>query len=370
MPDSGNDNKKALIAMSGGVDSSAAALFMKERGYDCTGVTMRLFDNEDVGECESRACCSLEDAEDARRVAAEIGIPFYIFDFAEDFREQVIDRFCRAYRAGETPNPCIDCNRYIKYDRLYRRMEQLGFDSVVTGHYARIVRDEDSGRYLLLAAEDKTKDQSYVLYMLTQNQLAHTLFPLGDMKKSEIRRIAEAYGFVNAHKKDSQDICFVRDGDYAGFIARYSLDSEAPTGMARGNFVDADGNILGEHEGIIHYTIGQRKGLGRAFGKPRYVTAIRPQTNEVVLGANEDLFTDTVVIADVNLIAAGEDGLDRPLRVAAKIRYNQSASPATAVRTDADRVTITFDEPQRAVTRGQAAVMYDGDSVVGGGIIV
>ncbi|MDR1068225.1 MAG: tRNA 2-thiouridine(34) synthase MnmA [Clostridiales Family XIII bacterium] len=370
MLDSGIDNKKALIAMSGGVDSSVAALFMKGRGYDCTGVTMRLIDNEDVGECESRTCCSLEDAEDARRVAAEIGIPFYIFDFADDFRAQVIDRFCRAYLAGETPNPCIDCNRYIKYDRLYRRMEQLGFDCVVTGHYARIIPDKDSGRYLLLAAEDKTKDQSYVLYMLTQEQLARTRFPLGDMKKTEIRRIAEAHGFVNAHKKDSQDICFVRDGDYAGFIARYMLDSGAMAGMERGNFIDADGNVLGEHEGIIHYTIGQRKGLGTAFGKPRYVTEIRPRTNEVVLGANEDLFTDTVVMKDVNLISVGAGDLDRPVRVAAKIRYNQSASPASAVRTDEDEITITFDEPQRAVTRGQAAVMYDGDTVVGGGVIL
>jgi tRNA-specific 2-thiouridylase len=362
-------NKKALIAMSGGVDSSVAALFMKEAGYECAGVTMRLFDNEDVCEAPSRTCCSLEDADDARRVAAEIGIPFYIFDFADEFRTQVIDRFCEAYLNGITPNPCIDCNRYIKYDRLYSRMEQMGFDCVVTGHYARIVRDEDSGRYLLLAAEDKTKDQSYVLYMLSQNQLAHTIFPLGDMKKTEIREIAESQKFVNAHKRDSQDICFVRDGDYAGFISSYLLDkgkAESPSG----NFIDKDSNVLGEHEGIIHYTIGQRKGLGKAFGKPVYVTEIRPLTNEVVLGTNEDLLAKRVIATDINLISVSDESLREPMRVTAKIRYNQSAMPATAVLTDDDRIEIIFDEPQRAVTSGQAAVLYDGDVVVGGGTII
>ncbi|MDR2610258.1 MAG: tRNA 2-thiouridine(34) synthase MnmA [Clostridiales Family XIII bacterium] len=383
MLDSIGAGKKALIAMSGGVDSSVAALFMKERGYECAGVTMRLFDNEDICEAPSKTCCSLEDAEDARRVAAEIGIPFYIFDFSADFREQVIERFCRSYLAGITPNPCIDCNRYIKYDRLYRRMDLMGFDCVVTGHYARIHRDEVSGRYLLLAAGDKTKDQSYVLYMLSQDQLAHTVFPLGDRKKEEIRRIAGKHGFVNAHKRDSQDICFVRDGDYAKFIANYLLDkpgieqggaeksgAEAPAGMRPGNFVDRDGTLLGGHEGIVHYTIGQRKGLGRAFGKPVYVTEIRPDTNEVVLGEDADLFSERVTIYDINLISVADDGLAEPMRVTAKIRYNQPPMPATAVRTGTDRIEIRFDEPQRAVTRGQAAVLYDGEIVVGGGTIL
>jgi tRNA-specific 2-thiouridylase len=225
---------------------------------------------------------------------------------------------------------------------------------------------------LLLAAEDRTKDQSYVLYMLTQDQLAHTVFPLGDLKKTEIRRIAEENGFMNAHKRDSQDICFVRDGDYASFISNYLLDRPDGTDVdvKPGNFVDADGNVLGEHEGVIHYTIGQRKGLGRAFGKPVYVTEIRPDTNEIVLGRDEDLFTDRVTINDINLISTGEDGLAEPMRVTAKIRYNQSATPATAVRTGEDQIEITFDEPQRAVTRGQAGVIYDGDIVVGGGTIV
>jgi tRNA-specific 2-thiouridylase len=364
------DRKKTLIAMSGGVDSSVAALLMKERGYDCAGVTMRLFDNEDVCEAPSKTCCSLEDAEDARRVAAEIGIPFYIFDFSEDFRAQVMDRFCRAYINGITPNPCIDCNRYIKYDRLYRRMEQMGFDYVVTGHYARIIYDEESGRYLLAAASDKTKDQSYVLYMLSQNQLAHTLFPLGEMKKTEIRAIAEERGFVNAHKRDSQDICFVRDGDYAEFISRYLADGNRSPSVTPGDFIDANGNVLGTHEGITHYTIGQRKGLGKAFGKPVYVTEIRPETNEVLLGANDDLFTDKVVINDVNLIAVDENGLREPMRVTAKIRYSQPAMPAIARQVGDDEIEIIFDKPQRAVTRGQAAVLYDGDIVVGGGTIV
>jgi tRNA-specific 2-thiouridylase len=368
-------SKKAIIAMSGGVDSSVAALLSKDAGFDCVGVTMKLFDNEDLSEdlsesldkdgapIESRACCSLRDADDAARVCGVLGIPFYVFDFSEDFRRDVMERFASEYAAGRTPNPCIDCNRFIKYDRLYRRARDMGFDCVVTGHYARVEQDADSGRWLLKKAVDDAKDQSYVLYSLTQEQLAHTRFPLGDMRKSDVREVAERNGFVNARKRDSQDICFVPNGRYAEFIESFTGREWQP-----GAFVNANGDILGEHEGIIRYTIGQRKGLGKTFGKPMYVIGIRPESNEVVLGAWDSLFSREVKMNGINLISAAS--IEGPLLVTAKIRYNQKDSPAVAERTGDDEITLTFDEPQRAVTRGQAAVMYDGDTVVGGGTIV
>ena len=246
--------------MSGGVDSSVAAYLMKEQGFDCTGITMKLFDNEDIGISSEKTCCSLEDVEDARSVASSLGIPFHVFNFSDDFNEQVIDRFIEAYEKGETPNPCIDCNRYMKFEKLMTRAKQLGVDYVVTGHYARIEYDEQHGRYLLKKGVDEAKDQSYALYTMTQDQLSHTLFPLGGLKKDEIREIAMSKGFINAKKRDSQDICFVRDGDYAGFIKQH-------TGKVyeAGNFIDSDGNVLGRHNGLIRYTIGQRKGIGLSF---------------------------------------------------------------------------------------------------------
>jgi tRNA-specific 2-thiouridylase len=353
---------KALIAMSGGVDSSVAALLTKEAGFDCVGVTMKLFENEDIAEPSSRACCSLKDADDAARVCAAIGIPFYVFDFTADFRVDVIERFVRAYDAGRTPNPCIDCNRYIKYDRLYHRARAMGFDCLVTGHYARVEQIDGEARYRLKRARDEAKDQSYVLYALTQEQLAHTRFPLGALTKDEARRLAEARGFVNARKRDSQDICFVPGGRYADFIETYT--GKLPP---EGNFVDTDGRVIGKHRGVARYTIGQRKGLGKTFGKPMYVVEIRPDTNEVVLGANADLYRKEVKVRDVNLIA--RDDLTAPRRVTAKIRYNQAAAPATVTRTDSDALFLVFDEAQRAVTKGQAAVLYDGDIVIGGGVI-
>jgi tRNA-specific 2-thiouridylase len=364
-----NLSKKAIIAMSGGVDSSVAALLSRDSGLECVGVTMRLFANEDIGEVnaaavsdDGRSCCSLRDADDASRVCGALGIPFYVFDFAEDFRLEVIERFVSEYAAGRTPNPCIDCNRYLKYDRLFRRMESLGFDYVVTGHYARVNRDENSGRLLLKKAADESKDQSYVLYSLTQKQLERTRFPLGDLRKQKVRAIAEKHGFINARKRDSQDICFVPGGDYAGFIESFSGRA-----CPQGNFVDAKGNVLGLHEGIIRYTIGQRRGLGRAFGEPMYVLDIIPERNEVVLGRDEELFAKEVRVKEINLIAIPE--INEPLRVTAKIRYNQKDSPATAEQTAEDEIKITFDEPQRAITKGQAAVMYKDDIVIGGGTI-
>jgi tRNA-specific 2-thiouridylase len=354
--------KKALIAMSGGVDSSVAALLMTESGYECVGVTMRLFSNEDVGAASDRSCCSLDDAEDARQVARGLGMPFYVFDFASAFRKEVIDRFIFSYETGVTPNPCIDCNRYIKYETLFQRAKAMGFGVLATGHYARIEKDSRRGRFLLRKAVYEEKDQSYVLYSLTQEQLARTIFPLGSLAKPEVRKIAQEKGFINAEKHESQDICFVREGKYSDFIEAYTGKSYEP-----GNFVDEKGNVIGRHEGIIRYTIGQRKGLGRAFGKPMYVKAINTEANEVVLASNEGLFEREVVATDVNLISL--ETIDLPIRVAAKIRYNGPAKPCTAEQLANGDLHVMFDEPQRAVTKGQALVLYDGDVVVGGGTI-
>ena len=354
--------KKALIAMSGGVDSSVAAYLMKEHGYDCIGVTMKLFQNEDAGISRKKSCCSLDDVEDARSVAHHLGIPYYVFNFTADFKKQVMDRFVDAYENGATPNPCIDCNRYLKFDRLYHRAEELGCHYVVTGHYARIEQRED-GRYLLKKAEDPAKDQSYVLYSLTQDQLAHTMFPLGDMNKNQTRMIADQQNFYNADKPDSQDICFVPDGDYAGFIRRFT-GKEYPAG----DFTDKEGNVLGKHKGIIGYTVGQRKGLGIAAGKPVYVTKICPEENRVILGDNEDLFRRELDVEDFNFISF--DTPPAEFRAKAKVRYRQKEQWATVKVTGERSVHITFDEPQRAITKGQAAVLYDGDVVIGGGVIV
>lgn len=353
-------NRKALIAMSGGVDSSVAALLTKEKGYDCIGATMRLFSNEDAGISTEKACCSQGDTEDARSVAHSLGMPFYVFNFSDDFRSRVIDRFISAYEIGATPNPCIDCNRYMKFDKLYRRAGMLGCDCVVTGHYARI--EKENGRYLLKKAADETKDQSYVLYFLTQEQLAHTQFPLGDMRKAEVRKIAEEHGFVNARKHESQDICFVPHGDYAKIIEMHTNKT-----YPRGSFIDRGGNILGEHKGIIRYTIGQRKGLGLSLNEPMYVCEKRMSDNTVTLGRNEDLFSKELDAADFNWIA-----YDHPpgeMRLKAKVRYRQAERWATAKPIGADTVHIVFDEPQRAVAKGQAVVLYDNDIVVGGGTI-
>ena len=351
---------RALIAMSGGVDSSVAAKIMTEKGFECVGCTMKLYDNEDAGIPKGHTCCSLDDIQDARSVAYELGMNHYVFNFKDSFREKIIDNFAKAYLEGKTPNPCIDCNRYMKFDKLFERAEILNCDYVVTGHYARI--EEENGKFVLKKALDDTKDQSYVLYDLTQEKLSHLMLPLGGMRKTEIRQKAEECGFVNANKPDSQDICFVPDGDYASVIEKFcSVKSK------EGDFVDTRGNVLGRHKGIIHYTIGQRKGLGISGGKKLYVCKIDPESNTVVLGDNGDLFSDTLTASDFHFISGEE--LTNAFRCKAKIRYRQNEQWATVYPISEDRIRVVFDEKQRAITSGQAVVLYDGDVVLGGGKI-
>lgn len=352
--------KRAMIAMSGGVDSSVAAYLCKEAGYDCMGMTMRLYQNDDVG-IDGKTCCSLDDAEDARSVAFRLGIPFQVFNYTDAFRSCVIERFIAAYERGETPNPCIDCNKYLKFGQIFQRMDALGYDYVATGHYARIV--EKNGRFLLKKGLDESKDQSYVLYALTQEQLARTLFPLGNLTKLAAREIAEAQGFLNARKRDSQDICFVPDGDYAGFMERYTGKRYPP-----GRFQDTQGTVLGTHKGIVRYTIGQRKGLGLALPCPMYVKEKDMEKNAVILCRNEELFSRSLDARDFNWSAL--DCPEGSLRCEAKIRYKHTQQPAVVTATGPDTVHIEFDEPQRAICKGQAVVLYDGDTVLGGGTIL
>ena len=354
---------KALIAMSGGVDSAVAALLTREQGYACEGVTIQMFASETVAAASNRPCGAKKDIEDARKVAEALGMPHRVFDFSEDFERCVVRQFVDTYAAGGTPNPCIECNRHIKFDRLWRAARDEGFDCIVTGHYARIRKGED-GRYQLLRAVDSSKDQSYVLYNMTQEQLAHTLFPLGEYTKSTAREIAAGHGFVNANKQDSQDICFVPDGDYAAFIERYTGEK-----MQAGDFVDQNGTVLGKHRGVMRYTIGQRKGLGLSLPAPLYVCRKSVAENQVVLGPHEDLFTRDLDAKSVNWIAYDTPPA-APIRVKAKVRYKQAEQWATVTATGSDTMHVTFDEPQRAIAAGQAVVLYDGDAVVGGGTIL
>ncbi len=354
---------KALIAMSGGVDSSVAAFLTKEKGFDVCGVTLRMFGNELIGAAGESTCCSTSDVEDAESVCRKLGIPFHVFNFSGTFKKEVVQRFVDAYEEGRTPNPCIDCNRYVKFGHLFQRMEELGYDYIVTGHYARIEQDPETGRFLLKKALDPKKDQSYVLYSLTQEQLSHVMFPLGGMDKAETRKIAEEQGFLNAKKHDSQDICFVPDGDYAGFIGRYT-GKDYPCG----DFVDEEGHVLGEHKGIIKYTVGQRKGLGLALPAPLYVCRKDIEKNQVILAPNEKLFSSAAEVCGFNWIEFEEPC--EPFHAAVKVRYSQKEAPATVVPLGSGRVRLEFDEPVRAVTSGQAAVVYDGDKVVGGGMII
>ncbi len=353
------------MAMSGGVDSSVAALILQQEGYEVIGVTMKLFDGETADEDSS--CCSLEDTEDAKQVALRLGIPHYTFNFKDAFEHAVIDKFCESYLQGLTPNPCIDCNRYLKFDRLQQRRRELDLDFVATGHYARRVWDKERGRYLLKTARDKSKDQSYVLYHLSQDQLAHMLFPLGELTKSEVRHLAADHGFSNAEKAESQDICFVPDGDYASFITR-RCGTEISS-LQPGPIVDTEGNILGTHQGVAHYTIGQRKGIGVAGPEPYFVCRKDAQTNELVIGTAKETAIEKITIGDVNLIAF--DKISEPLQAQVKTHYRQQAQ-AASVRAipGSDNLEIVFDQAQRGCAPGQAAVIYDGDTVIGGGTIL
>lgn len=346
---------RALIAMSGGVDSSASAQLMAQQGYECVGCTMKLF--EPSGPIEDNSS-----AEEARGVSDRMGIDHYFVQYETEFKEHVIEPFIESYENGRTPNPCLECNRCLKFGGLYEKMKELGCDCLVTGHYAQTGYDEESGRWLLKKAADPPKDQSYFLYTLTQEQLAHVQFPMGKLTKSEARRVAEKAGFHNAQRKDSQDICFVPDGDYAGFIERYTGRT-----YPEGDFVDAAGNVLGRHRGIIHYTLGQRRGLGVPAASRLYVTKIDPSANHVVLGSNEDLFGRSLTARRINLIAVPK--IEGELRCMVKIRSRHREQPAVVTQPDEDTLHIVFNEPQRAITSGQAAVLYDGDVVIGGGII-
>lgn len=351
------ENKKALVGMSGGVDSSVAAYLMLRQGYECTGVTMRLYDSP----TEESTCCSLDDVEDARAVAARLGIRHYTFNFKEDFDRQVVQKFVSSYERGLTPNPCIDCNRYLKFDRLLRRAQELGCQWVVSGHYARI--RQENGRYILYKAADRAKDQTYFLACLNQEQLSHIQFPLGDLVKTQVRQIAEENGFVNARKRDSQDICFVLDGDYGAFLQRYTGKT-----YPEGDFLNLQGQVVGRHRGAACYTKGQRKGLGLAMGEPVYVCAKDMRKNTVTVGPNAALFSPSLRANDWNWYPF--ETLTQPMRVTAKTRHSQFEQSATVYPEEDGFARVEFDEPQRAVTPGQAVVLYDGDMVVGGGTIV
>lgn len=355
--------EKVVVGMSGGVDSSVAAYLLKEQGYDVMGVTMQIWQDEDVeAQEENGGCCGLSAVDDARRVANALDIPYYVMNFKQEFQNSVIDYFVDAYQKGNTPNPCIACNRYVKWESMLSRCLKIGANYIATGHYAQVIK-LPNGRYTLKKAVGIKKDQTYALYNLTQHQLAHTLMPVGTYPKEEIRKIAEKINARIAKKPDSQEICFIPDNNYAAFIEGYTNKKIQP-----GNFVDVEGKVIGRHKGIIHYTVGQRKGLGLSLGKPAFVVEIRPDTNEVVIGDNMDVFSDTLYANELNFMPF--EKLESDMHIEAKIRYSHQPAPCTISMIDDETVKVVFNEPQRAITPGQAVVFYDGDMLVGGGSII
>lgn len=354
-------NNRVVVGMSGGVDSSVTAYLLKKQGYEVIGVTMQVWPEDKEYEEREGGCCSLSSVEDARRVSHKLGIPFYVMNFKDIFHEKVIQPFIDEYLSGKTPNPCIACNKFIKFDAFLEKAKSLNADYIATGHYAKIYKDEN-GRFLIKRSQDDKKDQTYVLYNMTQYQLAHTLMPCGDYSKDTIREIAKEIGLSVHNKKDSEEICFIPDNDHGSYIKRQN-----PEEVKAGNFVDSQGNILGRHKGIVYYTIGQRKGLGIALGKPVFVKDINVLKNEVVLGCEEDIFKKSLIADEVNFIPF--ERLNSPMKVQAKIRYASKATEATIYPYEDSKVKVVFEKPVRAITKGQSVVFYEGDLLLGGGII-